>query len=69
MAAPKRPTHVVTHKKLYLMSDGKLQHMAEGTELVLDAKVAKSLGNKVKKLGEGKTVDLTSEKSEEKTDK
>ena len=64
MAAPKRMTHVVTHKKLYLMTDGKLQHVVAGTELRLDAKVAKSLGSKIKKLGEGKQIDLTGDDSE-----
>ena len=59
MAAPKRMTHVVTHKKLYLMTGGKLQHVVAGTELRLDAKIAKGLGSKIKKLGEGKQIDLT----------
>ena len=62
MAAPKRPTHVVVHKKLYLMAEGKLQHIKAGSELVLDPKTAKELGNKIKKLGEEDTIDLTGNK-------
>ena len=59
MAAPKRPTHVVVHKKLYLMAEGKLQHIKAGSELVLDEKTAKELGKKIKKMGEEETIDLT----------
>ncbi|MCK5127633.1 MAG: hypothetical protein KAR42_15355 [candidate division Zixibacteria bacterium] len=59
MAASKKATHVVAHKKLYLAVDGKLQHVPAGTEMVLDAKAAEQMGKKVMKLGEQKAVDLT----------
>ena len=62
MAAPKRAPHVVVHPKLYLMTEGKLQHKKAGTELVLDKKTAKELGKKIKKLGEEETIDLTDDK-------
>ena len=61
MAAPKRHTHRVVHKKLYLMAEGKLQHVKAGTELVLDPKTAKELGSKIEKLGGKKAIDLTSD--------
>lgn len=59
MAAPKKATHIVVHKKLYLAVEGKLQHVKAGSELTLDAKTAKQLGTKIKKLGEEKAIDLT----------
>lgn len=61
MAAPTRSTHVIEHKKQYLMVEGKLQHVPKGTEVVLDLKTAKSLEGKgrVLKLGKGKQIDLT----------
>ena len=59
MGAPKRPTHVVAHKKLYMAVEGKLQHMKQGTELVLSDKVAEKLGKKVRVMGEEDAVDLT----------
>ena len=59
MAASKKATHVVAHKKLYLSVEGKLQHVPAGTEIVLDEKTADKRGKKVKKLGEQKAVDLT----------
>ena len=60
MAAPKRPTHTVTHKSLYLRVDGKLQEMAVGTQLTLDGKTAKGLVKKgfVANLKEAKTADV-----------
>ena len=59
MAAPKKATHVVEHKKLYLAVKGKLQHVPAGTEIALDEKAAGQMGKKVLKLGEKKAVDLT----------
>ena len=59
MAAQKKATHIVVHKKLYLAVEGKLQHVKAGSELTLDAKTAKQLGDKIKKLGEEKAIDLT----------
>lgn len=62
MAAPKRATHVVSHKRLYLMVDGKLQHVEQGSQLTLDK--ADKLGDKVKSLKAAEVVDLTKEKEE-----
>ena len=47
MAAPKKPTHVVEHGKLYMAVNGKLQHVAKGTQLVLSDDQARGLGAKV----------------------
>lgn len=68
MAAPKRPTHEVVHPKLYMAVGGVLQHVEKGTPLVLSPEQVKSLGKKVKVLGEKETVDLT-EKVSDKSDK
>lgn len=59
MAAPKRNTHEVVHPKLYMAVEGKLQHVPEGTPLILSEDQATSLGGKVKKLGEKKAIDFT----------
>jgi hypothetical protein len=59
MAAPKRPTHIVEHKNLFLGVEGKLQHFKKGTELTLTAAQAKKLGAKVKALGKSSSVDMT----------
>jgi len=59
MAAPKKPTHVVDHKKLYLAVAGKLQHIPQGTEIVLAEAAAERLGKKVRKIGEKNAIDLT----------
>ncbi len=40
MAAPKRPTHVVTNSNLYLMVGGKLCEQKAGTQLTLTTKQA-----------------------------
>ncbi len=64
MTAPKRPTHVVTHvvthSSLYLRVNGKLQPMAVGTQLTLEAKVGKRLVDKgfVEDLKEAKTATI-----------
>lgn len=68
MAAPKRSTHTVVHTKLYMAVEGKLQHVKQGTELVLSEKVAKGLGKKVRVMGEGKQVDMTKKGSEDEPD-
>lgn len=61
MGAPKKATHVIAHKKQYLMVDGKLTHVPKGTEVTLDLKAAKSLEGKgrVLKIGDSKSIDLT----------
>lgn len=46
MAAPKRPTHIVTNPSCYLRVNGKLQELEVGTQLTLDAKVGKRLVEK-----------------------
>lgn len=58
-------TYVVTHPKLYLSVDGKLQHVERGTEIPLtDKQVGNekdgltSLGKKVVAKGKTKTVEL-----------
>ena len=60
MAAPKRPTHVVTHPSLYLRVNGKMQEMKVGAQLTLDAKQAAGMVKKgfIKSLKEAKTVDI-----------
>ena len=62
MAAPKRPTHVVKHERLYLAVDGKLQHFPEGKQLVLNAKQAAKASKHVVPLKSAGTIDLTGEK-------
>lgn len=64
MAAPKRATHEVVHPKLYMAVKGVLTHVKVGTQLILSEIQVKSLGKKVKKLGESKTVDFTSKEEE-----
>lgn len=69
MAAPKRPTHVVVHKRLYMKGEkGKLVHFPAGTQLTLSDEQAKKMGKMVKSLKDGETVDLTSE-DDKKADK
>ena len=59
MALDKKPTHTVTHKRLYLSVEGKLQHVKEDSPLVLSAKQAKGLGGRVKAISSGAAKDLT----------
>ena len=59
MAAPKRATHVVEHKRLYLSVEGKLTHFPKGKTLTLTAKQAQKLDNRVKSLKDDDTTDLT----------
>ena len=61
MAAPKRPTHVVAHKRLYLAVEGKLQHFPEGRQLTLTVKQAQKMGKRVNSLKSEGTTDLTGE--------
>ena len=63
MANTKKATHVVTHPKLQLMHEGKLQHMPVGTPLVLSKKVGDLLEakNQVAKYGATKTIDKTAD--------
>lgn len=60
MAAPKRPTHIVTHRSLYLRVEGKLQEMTAGTQLTLSPGQAKKLEKRgmVQSLKEAKSVDF-----------
>ena len=62
MAAPKRPTHVVAHKRLYLAVEGKLEHFPEGRQLTLTDKQAKKMGKRVASLKSEGTTDLTGDK-------
>ena len=62
MAAPKRPTHVVAHKRLYLAVEGKLEHFPEGRQLTLTTKQAEKMGKRVTSLKSEGTTDLTGEK-------
>ena len=61
MAAPKKATHVIQHRKQYLSVGGKLQHVPKGTEVALDAKQGARLAKRgrVLVIGEQKAVDLT----------
>ena len=69
MAAPKRPTHVVVHKRLYMKGDkGKLAHFPAGTQLTLSEDQAKKMGKMVKSLKDGDTVDLTPTADDAKAD-
>lgn len=68
MAAPKRPTHVVTHPSLYLRVNGKLQEQEVGSQLTLDDKTAAGMVAKgfIKSLKEAKQVDLDAGSEEKK---
>lgn len=60
MAAPKRPTHVVVHKRLYMAGGkGELTHFPAGTQLTLSDKQAQKMGKRVKSMKDADTVDLT----------
>ena len=59
MAVEKQPTHTVTHKRFYLAVEGKLQHIKEGSALVLSPKQAKGYGRRVKAISAGTVKDLT----------
>ena len=61
MAAPKRPTHVVEHGRLYIAVDGKIQHVEKGTQLTLNEKQAKGLGPRVRSLKDVGSLDLEAE--------
>lgn len=65
MAAPKRPTHIVVHKRLYMAVQGKMEHIPEGRQLTLTEKQAKGLGRRVKAFG-GDTTDLTDTNADDK---
>lgn len=62
--APKRATHTVAHPKLYLSVNGKLQHVPQGTPIVLSKERAEKAGNKFMAIGNEKSLDLT-EKSKD----
>lgn len=63
MAAPKRPTHTVTHKNLYLKNPetNKMEHIQSGSNLTLSREQAekKRIGKFVSPLSQDKTTDLT----------
>lgn len=58
--AKSKPTHVVTHPSLYLRVEGKMQGVAEGTQLTLTDKVAAGMVKRgfVKSLKDAKVVDV-----------
>ncbi len=64
MAAAKKATHVVTHKRLYLAVKGKLQHIKPGSNLTLSAKQAEKMGGRVQSLSDAATTDLTKAEDE-----
>lgn len=59
-----KPTHVVDHPKLYLAVGGKLAHVPKGTPVVLTAKQAEKLGNKVVSIKEQQAVNLAALEAE-----
>lgn len=63
MGAPKKATHIVVHRKLYLAGKGKPVHYPVDTEMVLSKEIGDRLIEKgmVKEIGEKKAVDLTAE--------
>lgn len=70
MAAPKRPTHTIVQKNVYLTNGEKgsrLQEQEVGKPVVLSDEQALKLGAKVKPMTDSKTLDLT--KGEEGTPK
>lgn len=56
-----KATHVVTHKKMYIMVKGKMSHVPMGTEIACEGKQAKGYGKKVMKLGKAEALDVTHE--------
>lgn len=70
MAAPKRPTHTIVNRNVYMgngKKGSKLQEMPVGKPMVLTDEQAEKLGSKVKPITDSKTLDLT--KGEEDTPK
>lgn len=65
MAAPKRPTHVVEHKRLFLAVKGKLEHVEKGTQLTLTEKQASGLGPRVRSLKDAPLLDLEAQAAAE----
>ncbi len=63
MAAPKKATHVVTHRKQYMAVGGKLQHVPKGTEVAMSVEQGKRMVKRGRAMviGEKKAVDLTSD--------
>ena len=61
MAAPKKATHVITHRKQYMAVGGKLQHVPEGTEVALSVEQGNRMvkRGRVLAIGQKKSVDLT----------
>lgn len=70
MANVKKPTHVVTHPRLYINTSHGLEHVEMGTELTLTQAQADNLieQGKVQKIAKKKAFDLTSKAAEPKAD-
>lgn len=60
-------THIVVHKSLYMRVDGKLQELAEGTQLSLSDKAAKNMVKRgfIKTMKAAKSVTVGEEKAVE----
>lgn len=72
MAAPKRPTHTIAQRNVYLgngQKGSKLEEQPVGKPVVLSDKQALKLGSKVKPVADSKTLDLTSSESEKEAPK
>jgi hypothetical protein len=78
MAATKKATHVITHRKQYMAVGGKLQHVPAGTEVAFNAKQGDAMEarGRAVKIGAAKALDLSADekgeapaKPDEKTDK
>ena len=69
MAAPKRPTHVVKHPRLYFtvalpgQDKTKFQLVPAGTQVILTAKQAKGFASRVRPIG-AKVATLPDEDSD-----
>lgn len=61
MAAPKKATHVVVHRKQYMAVGGKLQHVPKGTEVALTSEQGRRMSKRgrVLAIGQKEAVDLT----------
>lgn len=61
MSEEKKPTHVVVHPKLTLRAGGKLQRLKVGSQIHLTEAQAEKMGDRVKPLVEGETLDLAAD--------
>jgi hypothetical protein len=66
MAAPKRPTHVVESKSLYMRVNGKMTKLEKGSQLTIDDATAKKMVEKgmIKSLKEAKVIEVDSKEEE-----